>query len=309
MVGGRFRCPVDDDDRAVVGPLAGPFVERLIDDIGSDVRCFAAAVQFRCLHLGFGRKTLGVVACLTVRVVVLLMDDGVIDDKSGPLFPQTRDTVLQQRAPQDGADRKGILLLERVEKRLDVGRTLLLEFLHGTDDGRACAPADYVGKGREDILLTDVEGFLRNLSGEESEEGGSERIDIQLGCEMVDGGILLDGCVAVGGSLRGVGGRGFSRRGEVLSDTEIDKHRILGPVARRCHQHDIIRLDVEMEEVLHVDENDGLGDRSYDGNGLGFGHRSVALDMLGELTSVEVLHDIIGGIVLLEHLVHPHDMA
>ena len=33
------------------------------------------------------------------------------------------------------------------------------------------------------------------------------------------------------------------------------------------------------------------------------------LYMLGQLTSVEVLHHIIGGVVLLEHLVHPHDMA
>ena len=67
----------------------------------------------------------------------------------------------------------------------------------------------------------------------------------------------------------------------VLGKTKVNQHGTPGTDGIN-RQHDVVGLDVEVGQTIGVQQADGVDDRPHDVDGLLFGERSGALDILAE---------------------------
>ena len=95
---------------------------------------------------------------------------------------------------------------------------------------------------------------------------------------------------------------------EIHSLTEVNQYRFYG-VAMPNH-HDIVGLDVKMQDVAVVQIGKSTRKRQDDAFGLRLLQCPTILShILIERHIAEIAHDIIHSVVLLEHLVHWHDVV
>ena len=134
------------------------------------------------------------------------------------------------------------------------------------------------------------QGLRRDPACEAVPKGGAEGIDIGPGAQLALVLILLEGGEAV--LDHGLGGVAVAA---VPGGTEVQEP---GPAVGE--DHDIVRADVPVDDVRLMDILQGLHDGLQQLQQLLRLHGAGAADPLRQGLAMEVLHDDIGGIVLLE---------
>ena len=138
------------------------------------------------------------------------------------------------------------------------------------------------------------------------EESRAEGIDVESRRETAVAGIagLFDGSVAGGAqSDRGTRLR-LAVVGKLLRQTEIDKASGASGFA-----HYVFRLDVEMEHLPGMHIGHRATDLCNNIQSLMLGNRAALAYVIVEVAAVDILHRIVGRVVLIEHVEDSDNIA
>ena len=139
----------------------------------------------------------------------------------------------------------------------------------------------------------------RHLPGQDVVERRGQRVDVRERPEADALTVLLQRRIPGRHHRRhaaGLAGRERPRR------AEVDQHDLAV-----AGQHDVVRLEVAVEQARLVDHDQRLADVADVADRLGLGERAALLDELPERLAAQQLHHHVGGVVLLERAVHVHD--
>ena len=178
--------------------------------------------------------------------------------------------------------------------------TVLAAGLHGGLHGLANRGTDIAGKRRK-TLIVNVAGLGRGLASEKTVEGGTKRIDIGGRREGAYAAalVLLKRSVAVTDADGGAAGL-LTAHVVLLGEAEVDEDGLVVAV-----EENIAGLHIEVHHTLAmhiVQRRSYLTDVAY-GSLLGKG---TALGLLTQRAAADILHDIVRGVVLLEHVDDAH---
>ena len=179
--------------------------------------------------------------------------------------------------------------------------------LHGMGDGCDDLRGDSARLQRLEgkTVLIDRRSAGRCLSGEQFVVCSSEGIDIGLGRELAHSAlhILLQRSVALTDTHWGAAGLVARGRVVLLGETEVDEHNLVF-----IGEHDVGWLDVEMGHALGMNIGQGVGHLTDIARGLGLREGSLSPNPIGQRTTGDILHHIVGCAVFLEHINDAHDV-
>ena len=134
----------------------------------------------------------------------------------------------------------------------------------------------------------------------------TKSIDIGLRRKRLQTAVLLHRSKTIAAALHTDSRRRFALVVKMLSKTKINQHRHTLTSMIVHTEHNILRLDVEMIDVVRMQKRNRLSHRQLNVERSLLRQRTVGLNQIAQRTPVEILHHIIDRIVRLKHLAHRH---
>ena len=155
------------------------------------------------------------------------------------------------------------------------------------------------------ILHHPVGGIGRNFAGGAVEDVGAEGVNVSPGAQGTPALVLLDGSEAM--LQNGLGGLGQILVG-ILAFHIPHRAEVQQLYASIGEDHDVVGTDVPVDDARLVHRDHGIHDGAQDPQGLLDPQAAaVHVHVAPKVNALHILHDDVGGIVLLEKVSNVHN--